>query len=129
MTSLDLVHAYIAAVEAGATGDDLARFFAPDIVQVEYPNRLLPVTAERNLAAILDGALRGQQVVRDQHFEIVREFVAGETVILEVVWSARLKIAVGGMAVDDELRAFIAIFIEVRDGVIVAQRNYDCYAV
>jgi limonene-1,2-epoxide hydrolase len=127
MTPQEVVHAYIAAIEAGATGEVLSRFFAPDVVQVEYPNRLLPAAAHRDLQAILDGAIRGQQVVSNQHFKIVREFVVSETVILEVVWRARLKIALGNHAIGDEISAYIAMFIEVREGVIVEQRNYDCY--
>ena len=34
--------AYIAAVEGGATGDELAAFYHPDVVQHEFPNRLVP---------------------------------------------------------------------------------------
>jgi len=127
VTNLALVRDYVAAVEAGAVGDDLARFYAPEIVQTEYPNRLLPATAQRDLAAILEGAVRGQQVVADQHFEIEQSFEVGDTVILEVLWSATLRIAIGALAAGDVLRAHIAMFIEVRDGLIVAQRNYDCY--
>ena len=34
--------AYVAAVEGGAVGDDLAAFYHPDAVQYEFPNRLVP---------------------------------------------------------------------------------------
>jgi ketosteroid isomerase-like protein len=33
---------------------------------------------------------------------------------------------VGKLAAGDTMRVFSAIFVEVRDGKIVAQRNYDC---
>lgn len=127
MTNLTLVHEYIHAVESGATGDALARFFAPTVTQTEYPNQMLPRIANRNLEAILEGALRGQQVVANQRFEILREYESGNTVILEVLWRASLRIPVAAMSAGDTLTAHIAIFIEISNGAIVAQRNYDCY--
>jgi hypothetical protein len=33
---------YLAALEAGVVGDELARFFVPDALQIELPNRLNP---------------------------------------------------------------------------------------
>ncbi len=125
--NLEVVNAYLRAVEAGATGDDLARFFASEVVQTEFPNRLLPAIANRDLAAILEGAERGQQVVAAQHFDVTRAYELGDTVALEVVWTARLKIPLGALAAGDPMTAYIAIFIDLRDGKIVAQRNYDCY--
>ena len=49
---LDLVRRYLAALEAGAIGDDLARFYTDDVVQEEFPNRLMPQGARRDLAAL-----------------------------------------------------------------------------
>lgn len=37
-----LIRSYLAAIESGATGEALARFFTPDAIQVELPNRLNP---------------------------------------------------------------------------------------
>ena len=81
-----------------ATGDALARFFTPDVVQEELPNRLVPNGATRDLAAILQGAERGKQVLRKQVFELHNVISSGLQVAVEdgVVRSAR--IAFGGMA-------------------------------
>jgi hypothetical protein len=44
-----IVRSYLAAVEAGATGEDLARFFTPDAEQVELPNKLNPTGGRSDL--------------------------------------------------------------------------------
>jgi ketosteroid isomerase-like protein len=125
--NLERAKAYLAAVEAGATGDELARFYADDVVQEEFPNRLLPNGARRDLAALLDGAARGQQVMRRQRFEVVRAFEAGDAVVLEVSWTGTLAAPVGALAAGGEMRARFAVVLEFRDGRIAAQRNYDCF--
>jgi ketosteroid isomerase-like protein len=48
-------------------------------------------------------------------------------VILEVVWAGTLAIPVGSLAAGDEMRAYFAVFIALRDGRIYRQRNYDCF--
>ena len=40
--NLSTIRTYLNALEAGAVGEALARFFTPDAVQVELPNRLNP---------------------------------------------------------------------------------------
>jgi hypothetical protein len=46
--SLALARKFLAAIEAGATGDALAAFYAADVVQEEFPNRLVPIIRQRN---------------------------------------------------------------------------------
>lgn len=122
-----LAKEYLGAIERGATGAELAAFFTPDVVQVEFPNRLLPHGATRDLQGILDGALRGQQVVRDQRFQVVNGIVAGERVALEVTWSATLALTLGTLPAGGEMRARFAVFLEYREGRIARQHNYDCF--
>src|SRR4051794_36994477 len=43
----ELTREYFAALERGVTGDALAALYHPDVVQEEYPNRLLPGGARR----------------------------------------------------------------------------------
>ncbi|HEX5754010.1 MAG TPA: hypothetical protein VFZ09_47950 [Archangium sp.] len=65
-TNLDIAHRYFRAIEQGATGEALAAFFHPEVTQIEYPNRLVPTAATRDLRALLEGAERGQKVVASQ---------------------------------------------------------------
>jgi ketosteroid isomerase-like protein len=73
----------------------LAEFFSPDVVQEEFPNRLVPTGAKRDLAAILDGCERGKNVLSEQQYEIKNAVVSGDFVIMEVLWTGKLAIAVG----------------------------------
>lgn len=125
--SVALAKTYLAAIEAGATGDTLAAFFAPDVVQEEFPNRLTPNGARRDLAALLDGALKGQEVMRKQRYEVLNVVESGAKVVLEIQWTGTLAIPLGSIPADGDMRARFAVFLEFRDGKIVRQRNYDCF--
>lgn len=124
---VDLARRYLAAIEQGATGPALAAFFAPDVVQQEFPNRLVANGAVRDLAAILDGAVRGQQVMSGQRYEIINAFASGQTVVLEVQWTGTLAIALGSLPAGGQMRARFAVFIEYQGDKIIRQRNYDCF--
>jgi ketosteroid isomerase-like protein len=125
--NLALVRRYLAAVASGATGDALAAFYAPDAVQEEFPNRLMAKGARRDLAAILDAATRGQSVMTSQSFEVLNAVVQGDQVALEVQWIGTLAIPFGTLPAGGQMRARFAQFFELRAGMIVAQRNYDCF--
>ena len=123
----DIAKTYLAALEAGATGDALAAFFAGDVVQEEFPNRLLPAGARRDLAALLDGAVRGQKVMRAQRFELLGAVENGDTVALEVQWTGTVAVALGSLPAGGQMRARFAVFLEFRGDKIARQRNYDCF--
>ncbi len=125
--NLQAARRYLAAIQSGATGDALAAFFTEDVVQEEFPNRLVPAGARRDLAAILEGAVRGQTVLTGQRFDIGSETADGDRVALEVVWTGTLAIPIGTVPAGGELRARFAVFLDFRDGRIAAQRNYDCF--
>ena len=118
---------YLAAIQAGATGDALAAFFTDDVLQEEFPTRLVPAGARRDLRAILDGAVRGQAVLTAQRFDVQSAMAQGDRVALEVVWTGTLAVPVGSVQPGGELRARFAVFLDYRDGRIAAQRNYDCF--
>jgi ketosteroid isomerase-like protein len=124
---LELARQYLAALEAGAVGDDLARFFAPDVQQIEYPNRLVPQGATRGLDQLLEGASRGRQILRGQRFEVRAAHATGDVVILEVLWVGRLAMTIGRLGAGDDMRAHFCVVLEFRDRLIVRQRNYDCF--
>ncbi|MBA3947728.1 MAG: nuclear transport factor 2 family protein [Herpetosiphonaceae bacterium] len=124
---LAIAKRYLQAIERGVTGDTLAEFFTPDVVQEEFPNRLVVHGAQRDLQTILDGALRGQQAVSAQSYEVLHAVVSGNEVALEVQWTGTLAIALGSLPVGGQMRARFAVFIEFRDGKIAKQRNYDCF--
>jgi ketosteroid isomerase-like protein len=126
-TRIDIAKDYLAALEAGATGAALAAFYTEDTVQEEFPNRLLPNGARRDLAALLDGAARGQKVMRAQRFELLGAVDAGDTVAMELQWTGTLAVALGSIPVGGQMRARFAMFLEFRGDKIARQRNYDCF--
>ena len=127
LANLEVARRYLAAIEAGAVGDDLAVFFAPDIEQIEFPNRLVPTGARRGSAEMLEGALRGQKVLREQRYQVEHAFADGHVVVLEVMWVGILAIDRGEIPAGREMRAHFAVVLELRDGRIATQRNYDCF--
>ena len=59
--NLEIARRYLQALERGDTGEDLSRFFAPDVVLEEFPNRLTPLGQRRDLTAVLEGAEFGKK--------------------------------------------------------------------
>jgi ketosteroid isomerase-like protein len=127
VANLELARRYLAALEAGVVGDELAAFFSPDVEQIEFPNRLVPTGARRGRAEMLEGALRGQKVLREQRYQVEHAFADGNAVVLEVLWVGTLAIDRGSIPAGYEMRAHFAVVLELRDGRITAQRNYDCF--
>ncbi len=125
--NLQIARDYLAAIENGATGDAVGRFFAPEALHREFPNLLNPKGSINGLGEILDTAERGQQSVANQRFEIRNAVVEGERIALEVFWTGRLKKELGTLPIGGEMRAHFAVFLEFRDGKIVSQNNYDCF--
>jgi len=125
--NVEIAREYLHAIEAGATGERMARFFDPNVVQEEFPNRLVPQGARRGLSDLLEGAVRGQKVLSSQSYEVHSALEDGDRLALEVTWTGTLKIPFQNLSPGANLRARFALFLEFRDGRIVAQRNYDCF--
>ena len=125
--NLQTVRRYFDAIEQGVGFEELAAFFTPDVVQIEYPNRLVADGARRDLAQLREAGERGKKVVEAQRYEIRTAIASGDTVALEVEWTATLKVPVGTLPAGGQMRAHFGVFLEFRDGRIAAQRNYDCF--
>lgn len=122
-----LARAYIAAVEGGAVGDDLARFYHADAVQDEYPNRVNPMGARRGLDDILSAAAAGQRTLSRQMFDVHTLTEAGDRVVFEATWTGWLAQPAGMRKSGDQIVARMAQVIEYEDGLIIRQRTYDCF--
>jgi ketosteroid isomerase-like protein len=125
--NLAIARKYLEAVENGLEGGALADFFTKDVVQEEFPNRLSPIGAHRDLGAILDAAKKGKKTLRAQKFDLLNSIVDGDNVALEVFWCGLLAVPVDTLPADTEMRAHISIWLEFRDGKISRQRNYDSF--
>jgi ketosteroid isomerase-like protein len=126
--NLQVVQGFLAALsDPDETMETLGRFLHPEVVQEEFPNPVVPRGIRRDLAGLAVAHARGAQVITGQRFEILRSLVAGDQVVVEMVWTGTLKVPYGPLAPGDQMRAHIAAFFELRGGRIVAQRSYDCY--
>ena len=97
-SNLALIRRYFAAFGPGAPVLPVDEFYEPDAVQVEFPNRFSPNGVTRDLA-----------------------------VAVEATWEGTLAVAVGDIRAGTTMRARFANLFELRNGRIIAQRNYDCF--
>jgi ketosteroid isomerase-like protein len=125
--NLQIARRYLQALERGDTGEDLSRFFAPDVVLEEFPNRLTPLGKRRDLDEALEGAERGKRAMSRQIYKIKQEIVDYDRVALEVEWVGTLAVPFGSIPAGGQIKAFFAVFLEFREGKIARQRNYDCF--
>lgn len=126
-TNMETAKRYLAALEEMGECAKLADFFTADVIQQEFPNKLTPNGAQRDLAALLDGCERGKLVLSAQSYAIKNSVESGNTVVLEVLWTGTLAIAIGDLPVGGQMQAHFAVFLEFEAGKIAAQRNYDCF--
>jgi ketosteroid isomerase-like protein len=125
--NLEVARRYLAAISSGAADAQVLEFFAPDVRQTEYPNRIADAGATRDLAMLRVAAERGRQVVREQCFTIRHAHAAGDYVFIEALWEGTLAVRAGELRAGDTMRAHCAMVLELREGKIVQQRNYDCF--
>ena len=119
-----IVRNYLKAIEARR---DVLAFYAPDMVQEEFPNALSPQGATRELADLKAAAKRGQNVMRSESYEIVSLLEAGDTVAAEIVWRGVLAVPLKSLKPGDAMKARFAVFFEFEGDKIRRQRNYDCF--
>lgn len=112
---------------SGVDAEGLTKFYAPDVVQEEFPNRLMPNGAVRDLTALKEARTRGKALVAGEEYEVISAVADGEKVALEVIWRGTIAVEAGSFKAGQRLRARFAIFLEFRDGRISWQRNYDCF--
>ncbi|MCR8722992.1 nuclear transport factor 2 family protein [Frigidibacter sp. ROC022] len=126
MPALDIARRLIRAIEVGDV-ETLRVCYHPDLVQIEWPNRLYPQGQRRGLADIETDFARGSAILRRQSYEITNELDCGDKAMLEIHWTATLNAPLGEKQPGDEIDCRIAAVFDTRDGRIIGQRNYDCY--
>jgi len=76
---------------------------------------------------ILAAAERGQRALSAQRYEVLNEVASPDRVAVEVQWTGTIAVPIGTLPVGGQLRARFAMFLEIREGRIARQRNYDCF--
>lgn len=126
MSMKSLVMSYLDAISRGRPDEALA-FYAPDAVQVEFPNQLLRGGATRSLQQLRDAGERGKQVLSSQSYVVTRIVEQEACVAFEADWTGTLKVGLGSLKPGDTMRAHFAQFLVFENGKIVRQHTYDCF--
>jgi hypothetical protein len=124
---IEQAKSFVLAVAAQAPWAEIEPYYAPDVIQEEFPNRLLPKGTVRNLEALRKGSAEGRKVMRAQTIEIVNAVSSGQCVVLEAIWTGTLVVGFGTLKPGDQLRARFAQVFEFKDALIWRQRSYDCF--
>jgi hypothetical protein len=124
---ITLARNFVKAVEEGRAGDELDEFFAAGALQTQFPNELSRSLVTRSLNDIKDSSLKGKSIIMQQQFEIKNALQAGNTVLLELVWTGTLAVPIGKKSPGSQLKAYFAQIFEFENGKIIRQRNYDCF--
>jgi ketosteroid isomerase-like protein len=127
MSNIEIARTYLSAIETGETEEFLARFVSPEIEHQEFPNRLNSRGAVSGLRAMKAAAERGRKVIASQRYEVRNIVEEGDRLALEVDWTGILAIPFESIPVGGTMRAHFAMFLDLKDGRIVRQRNYDCF--
>ena len=125
--NIECARAYLLAIEDGTLRDVFSDFFAPGVVIEWFPNRLSPNGSKSDLSGLSDAVERGKQLMSRQTYEVRNAMADGARVALEVTWTATLAVPMQTIPAGGQMRAYFAMFLEFRDGKIIAQRNYDCF--
>jgi ketosteroid isomerase-like protein len=127
-SNLEVARRYLEVLgDPASTPAQLEALLAPDVTVEELPSLIAPRGRTRDRPAMLQGFAAGKTLLASQDYTVVNALECRETVVLEVRWRGVLAQAFGKLAPGTELRARFAMFLELRDGTIAAQRNYDCY--
>lgn len=126
MDTRDLVTSYLRAVESHDL-DEVARHLHPEVQVVEHPNRISPAGRRYDLAALREAGERGKALLASERYEIRAMIVDGERAAVQIEWSGTLRAAAGPLPAGHVMRAQICSVIELRDGKVWRQEQYDCF--
>lgn len=126
-SNVEIAREYVKAIESGATGYALARFFTSDVVIQEMPNRVAPNGSTSDLARAFQGAECGKQLFQRQTYTITDMVSEGGHVALEMDWIGITAVPVQNLPPGSEIRDHVAVFLQFRGGRIARQHTYDCF--
>lgn len=124
---IEIARAFVAAVAASKPRDVIESFYTEDIIHEVHPNLLAPDGVVRDFINVRAAYDRSRHVIRAQTYNVVNALASGDTVVIEVVWSATLASNLSALKAGDTVRARFAQFFEFRGDKICRIRNYDCF--
>lgn len=123
---IDVVRAYLKGIEQGNL-EAVLSCYAPDAVQVEWPNRLKSKGDRRAIGQLSADFEKGKGLLAKQSYEILHAVESEGYAVVEVLWTGTLAVAVGKLAAGADMVAHSSIAFDFKDELIISQRNYDCF--
>lgn len=126
MTTREIVTAYLRAIETHQT-DEVARYLHPEVELTEHPNRVSPAGRRADLAGMRAASERGARLMASERYDIRQMTIEGDRAAVQLVWSGTLAVAAGPLPAGHVMRAEICSIIELKDGKVWRQEQYDCF--
>jgi ketosteroid isomerase-like protein len=117
----DTVLGYLRAIESHDL-DRVATYLHDDVQVVEHPNKLNPNGATYDAVAMRAAGERGAKLMASERYEVRGLTCEGDRVVAQVMWTGTLH---DGRS----MRAHICSVIELRNGKVWRQEQYDCFLV
>jgi hypothetical protein len=125
---LETVKRFFELIEAFSISEsDFKPLLHSEIEQTEFPNLVTPAVVVSNYEVLMQRIPNGKKLLEEQKYDIQRVYEAGETLITEVIWTAKVGADVGAFKAGQQLRAYFCCVFDFKDGKIHRQRNYDCF--
>jgi ketosteroid isomerase-like protein len=87
---------------------------------IEHPNKLSPTGKRFDKAGLRAAGERGAAILASERYEVRTMIVEGDRAAVLTVWTGTLKDG-------REMSGQICSIIELRDGLIWRQEQYDCF--
>jgi ketosteroid isomerase-like protein len=128
--STELIERYLAMVaNADSTPADFDDLLHAEMVFTERPNMFSPTGSVRPRNVMFEGMAKGRTILTGQSYEVRDHQVVDAThVVTRVLWRGQTSVDLGALPAGTTLSCDSAMFFEFRDGLIVAQENFDCFA-
>jgi hypothetical protein len=117
---------YLKGLECGPSGDELAKFFAPEIVLEIFPGKFFPNGSRDDYLDFCRGRAR-QKVMTSQKYEIRNEVASGDKVALEIDWMGTLACLFKPYQKEAKCGPTSLHSSNSRTAKWFPQGNYDCY--
>jgi ketosteroid isomerase-like protein len=114
-----IVAGYLSAIESHDL-DGVRSYLHPQVQVIEHPNKINPDGATYDGAQLRAAGERGKAVMASERYEIRSITAEGDRAIAQIAWTGTLR---DGRT----MRAQICSVIELRDGLVWRQEQYDCF--
>ena len=104
-----------------------ANIVHPEVTYFEYPNLIYRNGQVRGASKGFEGVAMGKKLLAEQQYNFVDFTETGNKLYVEGIWTGTLAIDAGALTKGQQLKAYLCMIVEFKDGKIYSQRNYDCY--